>query len=69
MRVLFVLLAAVSACGCTTPLQAMSTSMDRVRQVMRRIDCQDGAPAKLLIDPHCLDGICGVSCAPTRWWP
>lgn len=29
--------------------------------------CPDGAPVKVFQDPRCDHGICGFTCAPTRW--
>jgi hypothetical protein len=43
--------------------------LDYVRELVRRMDCHDGAPARVLIDPHCVEGICGITCAPDRWRP
>ena len=68
MRVL-VLLAAVSAWSCAPGLQRLGAQLDHVRRDLRAIECYDGAPAKLLIDVRCADGVCGVTCAPDRWLP
>lgn len=52
--------------GCRT-LHGQLDDLAYVRNLVRRMDCRDGQPAKMLIDPHCQDGICGVTCAPDRW--
>jgi hypothetical protein len=54
--------AATAACGGFRHLD-----VDQVRALVRAWDCHDGAPARLLVDPHCQQGICGVTCAPDRW--
>jgi hypothetical protein len=41
--------------------------VDQVRALVRAFDCHDGSPARILVDPHCQQGICGVTCAPDRW--
>jgi len=61
-------LAAVTACSCGA-LHHIDIGLERVRDMLRQYDCHDGAPAKILVDPHCVEGICGVTCAPDRWWP
>jgi hypothetical protein len=64
---LVALLLAAIACGaCLTP-HRFDVSLDYVRALVRHVDCRDGAPARILVDPHCVDGICGVTCAPDRW--
>jgi len=64
-----VVVAACTTVGACLSLRHVDAGLEEVRQVVRRQDCRDGAPARVLIDPHCLDGICGVTCAPERWWP
>lgn len=59
-----VALALAAAPGC---LGFRRLDVDQVRALLRAFDCHDGAPAKLLVDPHCQQGICGVTCAPDRW--
>ena len=55
-------LAAAAACvGCHR------LDVDQVRTLVRAFDCHDGSPARILVDPHCQQGICGVTCAPDRW--
>jgi len=29
--------------------------------------CLDGLPVRTLQDVRCLEGVCGVTCAPDRW--
>jgi hypothetical protein len=56
-----------AACiGCVSA-RRFDAGLDYVRDLVRRMDCQDGAPARVLIDAHCPQGICGVTCAPERW--
>jgi hypothetical protein len=61
---LALLLATGAACST---LHHQLGELDDVRRLVHRLDCRDGQPAKILIDPHCQDGICGVTCAPDRW--
>ncbi len=60
----FVASAAASAC---LGLRHLNAGIEEVRDIVRKQDCRDGAPARILVDPRCLDGICGVTCAPDRW--
>jgi hypothetical protein len=55
---------ALAAAGCTA---FRHLDVDQVRALVGRFDCRDGAPARILVDPHCQQGICGVTCAPDRW--
>lgn len=63
--VLLLVGSAVLSCG--GHLRTIGVGLDQVREMVQRIDCRDGAPAKILIDVHCQEGICGVTCAPNRW--
>jgi hypothetical protein len=60
------LLTTVLASACSS-LRHIDAGLNYVQGVMHAIDCHDGAPARLLVDARCRDGICGVSCAPDRW--
>jgi len=62
---MLVLVASASAC---LGLRHLNAGIEEVRDIVRRQDCRDGAPARILVDARCLDGICGVTCAPDRWW-
>jgi hypothetical protein len=66
IRVLVVVGAAVVSCSCVADF---AIHIDRLQQMVRTIKCQDGGAARVLIDPNCVDGICGVTCAPDRWHP
>jgi len=66
MKVLALLLLAVTSCGCVADF---AIHIDRLQQMVGTLKCQDGAPARVLIDPQCVDGICGITCAPDRWFP
>jgi hypothetical protein len=68
-RVLMAVLVVSTAVSCAGHLRAIGIGLDQVRELVQQIDCRDGAPARILIDVHCLDGICGVTCAPDRWKP
>jgi hypothetical protein len=57
----------VSSCG--GELHQLTNDVHQLRRVTHALHCQDGAPVRVLIDPACPDGICGISCAPDRWWP
>jgi len=59
-----VVVLAVTSCSCAV---RMTVELDRIRAMVQAVDCRDGAPARILIDAHCVDGVCGVSCAPNRW--
>jgi hypothetical protein len=61
-----IVLSAAASCGCSS-LHNFGAALEQVRGIVRKFDCRDGAPAKILIDPRCTDGICGVTCAPDRW--
>jgi hypothetical protein len=63
---LAVLLAASTAGACVG-LRHLDAGIGELRDIVRRQDCRDGAPARVLVDPRCVDGICGVTCAPGRW--
>jgi len=65
MVVLTLVVGAVASCG--GHLRSIGTGLNDVREMIEKIDCHDGAPARILIDAHCQDGICGVTCAPNRW--
>ena len=67
MRFAIALLATGAACGACSGLHHVDAGIDYVRALVRTMDCRDGAPARILVDPHCVDGICGVTCAPGRW--
>lgn len=60
------MLGALGACG---GLRHLHSELETVRTIVRQQDCRDGSPAKVLVDVHCVDGICGVTCAPDRWRP
>lgn len=64
-----VALACAALASCGGRLQVINAGIDHVRRDVHVIDCRDGQPARLLIDVHCQDGICGVTCAPDRWRP
>ncbi len=68
IRLVLVVVLAASSCACIG-LRHIDAGIEEVRAIVRRQDCRDGAPPRVLIDPHCRDGICGVTCAPDRWWP
>jgi hypothetical protein len=55
--------------GCGGALQHLARDVEQLRRLVRPLDCGDGAPVRVLTDPRCPDGICGLSCAPDRWWP
>jgi hypothetical protein len=57
-RVLFALVAALAS-GCHPVLKLDLPKLPKV--------CADGWPVKLLLDPHCDEGVCGWTCAPDRW--
>jgi hypothetical protein len=59
---------ALTASGCGGELRRLARDVEHLRRIMRTLDCGDGAPVRLLTDPRCPDGICGISCAPDRWW-
>jgi len=65
---ILVLVLAVSSCGCGR-LRHLENAVGQVQQVVAGIECRDKMPAKILIDPSCIQGICGVTCEPTRWFP
>lgn len=65
MRIVIVLVASVASCGC---LADVAIHIDRLQQMVGTLKCQDGAPARVLVDPQCVDGICGITCAPDRWY-
>jgi hypothetical protein len=64
-RAAVVVLALVSGCGGA--LYRLTDDVHQLRRVTHTLGCQDGAPVKVLVDPACPDGICGISCAPDRW--
>jgi hypothetical protein len=64
---LLVLALAASACG--GELRRLTGDVAALRREAARLDCGDGAPVRVLTDPRCPQGICGISCAPDRWWP
>jgi hypothetical protein len=66
---LAVVLLAGASCGSCLSLRHIDAGLEHVRSIVRQQDCHDGAPARVLVDPRCEDGICGVTCAPDRWWP
>ena len=59
------LLATGAACGAT--LQRRANDIEYLRGIVHLLDCGDNRPARVLIDPGCRDGICGITCAPDRW--
>jgi hypothetical protein len=63
--------AALVALALTGPscasLRHLDAGIEQVRAIVQANDCHDGAPARILVDPHCVQGICGVTCAPDRW--
>jgi hypothetical protein len=65
-RLVGVVLVAGSGGACLG-VRHLDVGIRELREIVRRQDCRDGAPARVLIDPRCLDGICGVTCAPGRW--
>jgi hypothetical protein len=66
---LVALLLAATASGACLSAHRFDAGLDYVRELVRHVDCRDGAPARILVDPRCVDGICGVTCAPDRWRP
>jgi hypothetical protein len=62
---LAITLSAAAAGGCG--LHNYGAGLEQVRSIARKFDCRDGFPARVLVDPRCEDGICGVSCTPDRW--
>jgi len=62
--ILVVVLAVVGSYSC---VDVMAVKIERLRHTIRSVNCQDGQPVRVLIDPHCPDTICGVTCAPDRW--
>jgi hypothetical protein len=59
---------ALASCGCVAAdVRYIQGRIDRARDAVRGLACQDGAPVRVLVDPACAGGICGVSCAPDRW--
>jgi hypothetical protein len=60
------LVVALGAGGCLN-LRHLDAGIRELRDIVRKQDCRDGAPARVLVDPRCVDGICGVTCAPHRW--
>jgi hypothetical protein len=60
-------LLAFFSCGCASHLRNIGAGIDEIRAIVEKLDCHDGAPARFIVDPHCQDGICGVTCAPNRW--
>jgi hypothetical protein len=68
MTRLLALLVLASGSACAN-LHHVDAGIDYVRALVRTMDCRDGSPARVLVDPHCVDGICGVTCAPGRWDP
>ena len=67
MKLVAVALLVASASSACLGLRHLNAGIDEVRDIVRRQDCRDGAPARILVDSHCVDGICGVTCAPDRW--
>jgi hypothetical protein len=67
-RLILLGLAATTGSACLSA-HRFDASLDSVRALVRHVDCHDGAPARILVDPRCVDGICGVTCAPDRWRP
>jgi hypothetical protein len=65
-RLLLLGLVATTGSACLSA-HRFDASLDSVRALVRHVDCHDGAPARILVDPRCVDGICGVTCAPDRW--
>jgi hypothetical protein len=65
-RLVGVVLVATSGGACLG-VRHLDVGIRELREIVRQQDCRDGAPARVLIDPRCVDGICGVSCAPGRW--
>lgn len=61
-----VALALAAAAACAS-LRHLDAGIEQVRAIVQANDCHDGAPARILVDPHCVQGICGVTCAPDRW--
>ena len=60
-------LIASALASCAGHLRTVGIGLEQVRDMVQKVDCRDGAPARILIDVHCQDGICGVTCAPDRW--
>jgi len=60
-------LSVLATCACIDHFQNIGAGIEHVRNLVQKIDCRDGAPARILVDPHCQQGICGVTCAPDRW--
>jgi hypothetical protein len=68
MRAVALVAVAGSAAACGGELRRLATDVDHMRRIMHTLECGDGAPVRVLTDPRCPDGICGISCAPDRWW-
>ena len=61
-------LSAVASCAaCADHFRNIGAGLEHVRSLVQKLDCRDGAPARILVDLHCQEGICGVTCAPDRW--
>jgi predicted metal-binding protein len=65
---LALVLLALSCGGCGGELRRLARDIEHLRRVVGALDCGDGAPVRVLTDPRCPNGICGISCAPDRWW-
>jgi hypothetical protein len=66
VRLAIAVLVAAAASACLG-LRHLNAGIEEVRDIVRKQDCRDGAPARILVDARCVDGICGVTCAPDRW--
>lgn len=67
MKAAAALAIACMSIACGGPLHRLTVDVERMQRIAHDLDCGDGAPARVLVDLHCRDGICGVSCAPDRW--
>jgi hypothetical protein len=68
-RILAGLALALLTSACGGELRRLAGDVEQLRRVMRNLQCDDGAPVRVLTDVRCRDGICGFSCAPDRWVP
>ena len=62
-------LLALGAPGCARKLTSFAEDLDYLRRLMSEVECRDGLPPRVLVDPQCRGGICGISCLPDRWTP
>jgi hypothetical protein len=60
--VVVVLAAASSSC-----LEATTRELRKKLVPPADLQCQDGAPIKVIQHPACRGGVCGYTCEPDRW--